>query len=191
MVRRFSSVIRSAPTAALLSVACCGSAAGQAARADAPGVSEVAPAAAESQNDRFRAAMDRVFGPGGWRETSGYRSPERENQLRLEGAGTVPAGRISAHSLGTPDAPGAYDAVVYGMSLARAASALKTADEGFSRVLVEAAHGPEGPHLHIEVGDGLGAGSSRRVAGVIGPSVCDSIYLRVVDGRRNPRLSNC
>ena len=135
--------------------------------------------------------MDQAFGPGGWRETSGYRSPERENQLRLEGAGTVPAGRMSRHSLGTPEAPGAYDAVVYGMSQARAAAVLRSADEGFSRVLVEAAHGPEGPHLHIEIGDGLGVSSTRTIRDAPEADVCDSIYLRVVDGRRDPRLKGC
>ena len=59
--------------------------------------------AAGAPRDRFRAMMDRVFGSGRWRETSGYRSLAQENALRKEGAGAVPAGRVlSCRSPSTP-----------------------------------------------------------------------------------------
>lgn len=100
----------------------------------------------------FQATMDRVFGPGRWRQTSGYRSQAQENALRRQGAGTVAPGRISLHSVGGADAPGAYDAVVDHMSVATAAVRLRQAGGTFSRVVAEAAHGAQGPHLHIELG---------------------------------------
>ncbi|MDB5465066.1 MAG: hypothetical protein JWP23_3455, partial [Phenylobacterium sp.] len=34
----------------------------------------------------FSLVMDSVFGAGRWRETGGYRTPERENELRAQGA---------------------------------------------------------------------------------------------------------
>jgi hypothetical protein len=156
--------------------------------------------AGETQNDRFRETMDLVFGPGRWWETSGYRSPSEENRLRLEGAGTVAAGRLSAHSRGTPDAPGAYDAIVYGMSLTRAASTLRGSGTEFARAFVEGAHGPEGAHLHINVENGSmeaaidrvpAAPAPQRVRTVLARVSCDSIYMRVIGGRRNPQLSAC
>jgi hypothetical protein len=156
---------------------------------------EFRPPAAETQNDRFRETMDRVFGPGRWRETSGYRSPAEEDRLRREGAGAVPEGRLSAHSLGTPDAPGAYDAVVYGMSQARAADVLRESGAGFARVFAEGTHGPEGPHLHIEprfLGFETASVPIARVRTVAARAVaCDSIYLRVVNMRINPQLAAC
>jgi len=100
--------------------------------------------------DRFHAMLDRVFGAGRWRETSGYRSVAQENELRKEGAGTVPLGQRSRHSTGNPDAPGAYDIVVDGMSLQLAAAKLKHASLPLARVVAEAAHGAQGPHLHVE-----------------------------------------
>jgi hypothetical protein len=152
------------------------------------------PSARWTQNDRFHATMDQVFGPGRWRETSGYRSPSEENRLRLQGAGTVAPGDLSAHSRGTPDAPGAYDAVVYGMSLTRAASMLRASGTEFAQAFAEGAHGPEGAHLHINVGNGLAAVAEQapgRVASMTARVPCDSIYMRVVGGRRNPLLSSC
>jgi hypothetical protein len=101
--------------------------------------------------DDFRAMMDQVFGPGRWRQTSGYRTVAQENALRRAGAGTVPAGRLSRHSLGDPEAPGAYDAVVAGLSPAAAAAKLKRAAVPFAKVAAEGPHGREGPHLHIEL----------------------------------------
>ena len=99
---------------------------------------------------KFKAVMDSVFGAGKWRETGGYRTPERENQLRAEGALTVRAGAISRHSLGRPGAPGAYDAVVTGVSLDVAAARLRTSGAPFRKILAEGTHGTQGAHLHLE-----------------------------------------
>lgn len=112
--------------------------------------------AAKASGEDFRSTMDRVFGPGRWRQTSGYRTQAQEDALRRQGAGTVAPGRISRHSIGGVHSPGAYDAVVDGMPLGSAAARLKTAGGGFSRVLAEGAHGGQGPHLHIELTKGLG-----------------------------------
>lgn len=98
----------------------------------------------------FQAVMDQVFGPGRWRQTSGYRTQAQENALRRQGAGTVAPGRISLHSIGAAHAPGAYDAVVEGLPLESAAAMLRRVG-GFSRVLAEGAHGDQGAHLHIEL----------------------------------------
>ena len=138
---------------------------------------------ADSPDTRFRSTMDRVFAPGAWRETSGYRTPAEEEALRREGAGVVPPGRLSHHSLGSPDAPGAYDVVVRGMSTRAAAEKLRRSGEPLSRVIAEAAHGPEGPHLHIEPRSDLGAQQAPS------PPNDDNIYLRIVGGRRNPQLA--
>jgi hypothetical protein len=102
-------------------------------------------------DEDFRSTMDRVFGPGRWRQTSGYRTIAQENALRRAGAGTVRPGRVSLHSLGNPEAPGAYDAVVGGMSLPAAAARLKQAGGGFARVVAEGPHGGQGAHLHVEL----------------------------------------
>ncbi len=159
----------------------------------ADALAQIRAAAGQAPNERFREAMDRVFGPGRWRETSGYRSPALEDRLRHEGAGTVAEGRLSTHSFGTPAAPGAYDAVVYGMSQALAAERLQASGTGFARVFAEGTHGPEGAHLHIEPGNLPFATASldppRRMA--VRAVSCDSIYLRVVNGRINPQLSAC
>lgn len=104
-----------------------------------------------AQKDLFRAALDDVFGPGRWRETSGYRSRAQENALRRAGAGTVKSGQVSRHSLGGPETPGAYDVVVAGMSPAKAAAKLRAAGQGWGKVTAEAAHGREGAHLHLEL----------------------------------------
>ncbi|HXA40201.1 MAG TPA: hypothetical protein VNW53_14470 [Phenylobacterium sp.] len=116
-------------------------------------------AEAPPPND-FKTMMDRVFGPGRWRETSGYRTVAQENALRRAGAGTVPAGRLSRHSLGDPEAPGAYDAVVAGLTPAAAAARLKRAGAPLARVAAEGAHGREGPHLHIELVSMVSRGAS-------------------------------
>lgn len=149
---------------------------------------KVAPAASPTapQKERVHADLDRVFGAGRWRETSGYRSRAREDELRREGAGTVRPGQISHHSMGTPDAPGAYDVVVPGMSNAEAAAKLRTESSGFSRVYAEAAHGREGQHLHLEPTKGLISVSDAGSA--LKPRTDDNIYLRIVGGRRNPAL---
>ena len=99
---------------------------------------------------RFNALMDSVFGPGGWRETGGFRTSIRENQLRAQGALTVAAGARSAHSIGTPEAPGAYDLVVVGLSPEQAAQKLRASKAPLKVIFPEAAHGSQGPHLHVE-----------------------------------------
>ncbi|MDP3749506.1 MAG: hypothetical protein Q8Q88_20925 [Phenylobacterium sp.] len=106
--------------------------------------------AGEDPHARFRSTMDQVFGAGTWRVTGGYRTPERENQLRAQGALTVPAGRLSRHSMGRPEAPGAYDVVVEGMSPFRAAAKLRRAGAPFRTIFAEGRHGTQGPHLHLD-----------------------------------------
>jgi hypothetical protein len=110
----------------------------------------VAKAEAPAGED-FQATMDRTFGAGRWRKTSGYRTQAQENALRRQGAGTVAPGHISRHSIGGADAPSAYDAVVDRMTLASAAEKLKRAGGPVARVVAERAHGRQGPHLHIEL----------------------------------------
>jgi hypothetical protein len=107
-------------------------------------------ARAEAPAGDFSATMDRVFGAGRWRQTSGYRSKAQEDALRRQGAGTVAPGRTSLHSIGGPQAPGAYDAVVDHLTPAQAAAKLQQGAGGAFRVLAERAHGPQGPHLHVE-----------------------------------------
>ncbi|HEY0648962.1 hypothetical protein [Phenylobacterium sp.] len=110
-------------------------------------------------DSRLSSVMDGVFGRGAWRMTGGYRTPERENQLRAQGAKTVRPGGTSRHSLGRPGAPGAYDVVVDGMSPAAAAERLRRAGAPFARYQPKGAHGNQGPHLHLEP---YGYGSSSR-----------------------------
>jgi TPR repeat protein len=99
---------------------------------------------------RFTALMDSVFGPATWRETGGFRTAKRENELRALGALTVAKGAKSAHSLGKPEAPGAYDLVVNGLSPEQAAKKLRASKAPLKIIFPEAAHGDEGPHLHVE-----------------------------------------
>ena len=108
------------------------------------GLSGVTPRA------RFTALMDSVFGPKRWRETGGFRTAARENQLRAEGALTVATGARSQHSVGKPDAPGAYDLVVEGLSPGQAAKKLRISKAPLKVVFAEDAHGSQGPHLHVE-----------------------------------------
>jgi hypothetical protein len=120
------------------------------------------PARAEgSAPDQLRAAMDAAFGSGKWRLTGGFRTREREDELRRQGALTVPPGAISHHSLGSPGAPGAYDVVVDGLSPFEAARKLRLA-ASFRLVLPEAAHGSQGPHLHVEPAAGAGGAPQMR-----------------------------
>lgn len=109
------------------------------------------PASAQEMTQaRFAQIMDAAFGQGAWRMTGGYRTPERENELRAQGAMTVRPGGTSRHSLGGPDAPGAFDLVVDGMSPHAAAERLRTAGAPFARYQPKGAHGTQGPHLHLE-----------------------------------------
>jgi hypothetical protein len=98
----------------------------------------------------FSALMDKTFGAGKWKLTGGLRTPEREAELRKEGAQTVAPGKTSAHSLGTEEAPGAYDVVVDGVSPAVVAEKLKGAHAGFHKLYPEGASGDQGGHLHVE-----------------------------------------
>jgi hypothetical protein len=99
---------------------------------------------------QLAAIMDRVFGRGEWRQTGGYRTDAREAQLRAAGAGTVPVGVRSRHSLGSPGAPGAYDVVVAHVDPSLAAKRLRVSGYAFERLVPETAHGDQGPHLHVE-----------------------------------------
>jgi hypothetical protein len=124
-----------------------------------------------SPGARFGAIMDSTFGPGAWRMTGGYRTPERENELRAQGALTVPAGVMSRHSAGRPGAPGAYDLVVSGLSPAVAAARLREANAPFRKYFAEGAHGTQGAHLHLEphaldLSGGSAAPATRRLPSV-------------------------
>ena len=138
-------------------------------------------AAAPVSGEDFQATMDRVFGPGRWRKTSGYRTQAQEDALRRQGAGTVAPGHISRHSIGGADSPSAYDAVVDHMPLASAAAKLRQAGGGFSRVLAEGAHGPQGAHLHIELDR-----SAARPAEAVAEA---AVYRRGLRGRKSPELA--
>ena len=98
----------------------------------------------------FSALMDKTFGKGHWRQTGGFRSVDREEELRAEGAGTVKPGRMSMHSVGNEDAPGARDVVVDGLTPDQAASKLKGAGVKFRHVFPEGTRGQQGAHLHID-----------------------------------------
>lgn len=99
---------------------------------------------------RFAEVMDSVFGRGAWRMTGGYRTPEREDELRAQGAMTVRPGGLSRHSLGRPGAPGAFDLVVDGISPSEAENRLRRAGAPFARYQPKGTHGAQGPHLHLE-----------------------------------------
>jgi len=121
---------------------------------------------------RVHAVMNSVFGAGAWRETGGFRTPERENELRAQGALTVPPGVLSRHSMGRPDAPGAYDIVVDGVSPWAAAARLRAAGVPFDTLFPEGAHGTQGAHLHIEPVS-LGARGGARRSGAVLWTVSD------------------
>ncbi|WP_296595115.1 hypothetical protein [Phenylobacterium sp.] len=106
--------------------------------------------AGEMTRERFAAIMDSAFGRGAWRMTGGYRTPERENELRAQGAMTVRPGGLSRHSLGDADAPGAFDLVVDRMSPYEAAERLRSVGAPFARYQPKGTHGSQGPHLHLE-----------------------------------------
>lgn len=109
------------------------------------------PALAQGMTEaKFASYMDSVFGRGAWRMTGGYRTPEREDQLRAQGAMTVRPGGLSRHSLGRPGEPGAFDLVVDGMSPGEAAERLRRAGAPFARYQPKGTHGTQGPHLHLE-----------------------------------------
>lgn len=115
--------------------------------AEGPRPAVIGSAASQSE---FNMRMNEVFGAGRWRETGGYRTQARENQLRAEGALTVKPGAISRHSMGTRDAPGAYDIVVAGLSPGQAAVKIEKSGIAFHRLFPEGGHGTQGAHLHVE-----------------------------------------
>ena len=136
-----------------------------------------------ASEDDFHTTMNKVFGEGRWRQPSGYRPRAQEDELRRQGAGTVAPGHISRHSIGGPEAPGAYDAVVDHLPLSAAAAKLRSAGGPFSRVLAEGAHGSQGAHLHVEL---IKNAPAQKIAA---EPVEDTIYLRAVNGKRNPELT--
>ena len=135
-----------------------------------------------ASEDDFHTTMNKVFGEGRWRQTSGYRTKAQEDELRRQGAGTVAPGHTSRHSIGGPEAPGAYDAVVDHLPLSTAAAKLRSAGGPFSRVLAEGAHGAQGAHLHVEL---VKTAPAQKAAA---EPVEDTVYLRAVNGKRNPAL---
>ena len=153
-------------------------AAGALSIAGAAGGARAQSISASAASGSVGRAMDHVFGPGQWRQTSGYRTPAEEDALRRQGAGTVPAGHLSHHSMGGPNAPGAYDLVVDGVPASVAAARLKRSGAPFTRVVAEGAHGGQGPHLHVEPVAGAPAEPAPEV----------TVYERIVGGRRNPLI---
>lgn len=115
-------------------------------------VGDAVPLKGEVSTSDFKATLDKVFGSGKWKQTSGYRSPAAEDRLRAEGAGTVRPGHVSAHSEGDAEDPGAFDFEVSGMPQAEAAKKLAKADPRFTKAFAEAPHGAEGEHVHAAVG---------------------------------------
>ena len=188
-----SGLFRSIPVAAgLLAVLVFTQTAARAGHAGAPRIvrpyrdAPAAAPAAGARSDSLRSTMNRVFGPGRWRATSGYRTRAQEDRLRRQGAGTVPPGRVSRHSVGGPAAPGAYDAVVDGVSQRHAAAKLRRSGATGFRVLAEGAHGAQGPHLHIEPVRARTRATLARAA-----IACNAIHLRIIRGRPNPLLASC
>jgi len=141
---------------------------------------------AAADERRFGTIMDSVFGAGQWRMTGGYRTQARENELRAQGALTVPAGVLSRHSMGRPGAPGAYDLVVNGLSPAAAAARLRQANAPFRKYFPEGAHGTQGAHLHLEPHafdlSGAAAAPTRRlpsVYAVVDPTPAELAFARL------------
>jgi len=131
------------------------------------GLAGASASAEEFTQARLTSVMNSVFGSGKWRLTGGYRSPEREDELRAQGAMTVRPGGISAHSLGRPGASGAYDVVVNGMDPWEAAARLRAAGAPFARYMPKGSHGTQGAHLHLEPYAG-GLAGPRRGGGSLG-----------------------
>jgi hypothetical protein len=101
-------------------------------------------------DEQFALSMDSTFGPGNWSQTGGWRSQQRENALRAQGAQTVAPGHVSAHSIGDPDAPGARDIVVNGMTPEQAAAKMKAEGTwGANQAYPEGRSGTQGAHLHV------------------------------------------
>lgn len=99
-------------------------------------------------NEQFGAAMDTAFGKGKWKQTSGLRSEQQQAALVRQGAQAAPAGR-SRHEQGTPDAPGARDIVVPGMTPQQVAARMKATGIDTAGFLPEGRAGNQGAHLHV------------------------------------------
>jgi hypothetical protein len=103
--------------------------------------------------EEVASLLDKKFGRGKWHFGSKFRPPEREDELRAEGAGTVPKGDVSQHSMGTPERPGAWDLTVLGMSPQDVALKLQGTKLDSGATLAtdfpEAPHGQEPAHTHI------------------------------------------
>ena len=99
----------------------------------------------------FDAELDQILGKGAWRSTGDYRSPQREDQLRAQGAATVAPGQISNHSRGTPDAPGAHDIAV---ADPQAVLARLRGAPGVRDAFYEGASGSQGGHIHVDATSG-------------------------------------
>ncbi len=110
-----------------------------------------APRKAYPQTSSFDSEVDGALGKGKWKATGGYRSPQREDQLRAQGAGTVTPGRLSNHSRGSPDAPGAYDLVANDPGAVDRLRRLPGVKDAF----YEGARGSQGGHIHVDTSDVL------------------------------------
>lgn len=110
-----------------------------------------APVSAPGQTvtmSQLKTHLDQKYGAGKY-TIYGYRPTSKEDQLRREGAGTVPPGERTDHSLGTPDDPGAYDISVPGLKPAQVEKDLRDSGFAFESYLPEDQHGDQGPHLHV------------------------------------------
>src|ERR1017187_9713822 len=117
-------------------------------------VASEAPAPKVDSHKDFTALMDSTFGKGRWHQTGGYRTPERENELRAEGAETVAPGKLSDHSRGTPENPGAYDITVDGLNPRQVARKLQETGADFLHYYPEGQRATQGAHLHVAVPTG-------------------------------------
>lgn len=117
-------------------------------------VTDQEPAPKVGKASDFHALMDKTFGAGKWHETSGFRTPAEEDALRAQGAGTVPKGKLSHHSLGTEDQPGARDIVVDGLNPRQVARKLSATGADFVHFFPEAQKAKQGAHLHVDFNPG-------------------------------------
>lgn len=119
-------------------------------------VASQTPVPSVSDKAAFSELLDKTFGKGKWRITGGIRSNEREDELRAEGAQTVKPGETSRHTLGTADAPGAYDVVVDGLNPRQVARKLSETGADFLHFYPEGTRATQGAHLHVAVPVGEG-----------------------------------
>ena len=133
----------------------------------------VKPAKAETSGSYepttlFQDELDRTVGRGKWRDTGDYRTPQREQELGAQGAGTVRGG-LSNHSRGMPAAPGAHDIVpLAGESWDDAVARIRKS-RGVAGAFVEEAQGGQGRHIHVDMAD-LNAGDWSKLGQKVTPS---------------------